>query len=1612
MVDWGKWGDALYDGAGDVVDKGKEIVGKGVDKGTDVLGSGLEKVGAEGWADKVEDWGDETASALGANVGEQQLGQTEEADELIYGRPEKISAAVKNLRDFQKAFDLVGGGMRKLDSGHWKGEAADAFRAKFQTLPTDWVRAADAFEDAAKALETFAGSVTSAQAKASEAIALFKEGKQDYETAAAAFKVKAEAYNAVRNTDHPLPHPGTFSDPGATKRRHAQEILQRARQARNDAAETAKGAITAAMAHAPKEPTGMDRAKQELIDYGVGQGMELAHFGGGVIKGTAGLVNFVRSVNPQDPYNLTHPAEYYKGVNMTLAGLTSTVANPDRALKNAWDAAKGDPSEFLGRLVPELIGTKGGGLIKGGLRAGMKDLRKRPTGPNRQGHERNPDSNGQQCSKVECANDPVDVATGRMLLPQTDIVLPGSLPLVFERVFDSSHRAGRWFGTGWSSTVDQRLEIDAEGVVFSCNEGSLLAYPHPAPGVPVMPTHGRRWPLDRVGDGYTITDPETGQIRHFVDQPTGDLALLAQIDDRNGRWIAFEYDEVGAPTSIVHHGGYHLKLTTREGRVTALHLAGAAPDGTDQEILRYGYTDGHLTAVTNSSGKPLRFDCDELGRITAWTDTNGSRYEYVYDEHDRCVYQSGTNGHLEARFTWDDTDPDTGLRMTSMTDSLGHATRYVINDRSQIVNEIGPLGAVTRYERDRYHRLLSRTDPLGHITRFTYDEDGRLTEVERPDGRRSCAEYNELGLPVRIVGTDGNVTRQTFDERGNRTAITEPTGATIAFSYDEAGHLVSMADALGQTSIVTPDKAGLPIAVTDPFGATALYERDAFGRPVSLRNAGGAVTHLEWTIEGRVARRVGADASEELWTYDGEGNCLTHTNAAGATVSFEYTDFDLLLSRTEADGARYEFTHDSNLRLTRVTNPQHLSWNYGYDPAGQLISETDFDDRTLRYERDAAGRLAARTSAAGRTTRYERDRLGRVVRKNAAGTTSTFAYDFADHLVEAVNEDATVTLIRDRYGRLVSETVNGRTMSYTYDALGRRAGRTTPTGAVSTWADDAAGRRTSLTTSGRTIVFEHDALGQETARHIGDTVSFTNQYDPLGRLTSQQITGTTGTSIQRRDYTYSADGNLTTLTDQFSGTHTFDLDPAGRVTAVHASGWTERYAYDAAGNQTHAAWPQRHPGQEATGAREYEGTRLTRAGSLRYSHDADGRIVQRRKIHLSGKSEVWHYTWDAEDRLTAVTTPDGTRWRYEYDASGRRTAKLRLSADGTTITERSDFTWDGPTLCEQTTVSDELPHAVTLTWDHDGLRPVAQTERILAAVTQEAGDGRHGAQVRPLGGLHTMVRASGAAAAVGTPNGTGRTQPSVDSRFFAIVTDLAGAPCELVDEQGGIAWRSRRTLWGTTTWASGSTAYTPLRFPGQYYDPETGLHYNYSRHYDPETARYLTPDPLGLVPAPNPSTYVLNPHTWTDPLGLSPCPTHLFRGTTRGFEGSPGVQRHSITPTSSDPGVASVFATQAERFGDAIVEIYPRGALDGVPVHQGYIAREAEWPVELSPAELSSRASVQVPSAVAREILSEMGIHVPRKIGNGDIDPLLEYDVPKLTPEQIAHFVEEAHRRA
>ncbi|MFJ7066197.1 putative T7SS-secreted protein [Streptomyces sp. NPDC101115] len=1445
--------DITPDVVEDAVEDGVEWVGNRVEDAGNWTADRLEDVGWESGADWVREQSRSVANRLGAEVDEMDLGQTEDKTKLIYGSPGKINATADRLRAFQLSFDDTGDGLKGLDSAQLKGETAEALRTAVSTQPPKWWAAADACSKAIGALDRFADTVTWAQGEAQTAIDKWKEGVKASENAAEAHRRKVDDYNGAvdrynaqpadkRDPSSLPPKPAaTFDDPGKKLMKEAQDILAEARRQRNSAAESARSAVRAARDMAPQKPSYAEQLRDGYEE------MQIMgdHVGGGIIKGTAGILNFVRSVNPMDPYNLTHPAEYATSLNSLAAGLVVAVNDPvGTGTQMVKDFMK-DPAEGFGRLIPDIaltVATGGGGAAAKGVRiaeeaADAARVRKlvddSPDGTHNRGdHER-----------TSTGTDPVDLATGRMYLPQTDVGIPGILPLLFTRRTESGLPVGRFLGRAWSSTVDERLEVDAVGVVHVTADGLLITYPHPVPGAPTRSRSGRsRTLLTRDADGdYALTEEDSGVVRHFAAprgaEPGGDgTAWLSDLSERNGHTVSVERAEDGLPLALVHSAGHALGLVTADGRVTGLTLTGAGTDGTEVAgvpLMSYGYEDGELTTVTRPSGAVTTFAYDERHRVVAWTDSNGRRYDYVYDDRDRVVAEGGEAGHVQITLAYGEPDAATGHRTTVLTTADGRATRHLVGPGCRIVATTDALGHTTRYRHDTDGNLLSRTDPLGATTRFGYDAEGRTVSAVRADGAELHVERGPFGMPVAVVGPDGARTSYAYDERGNRTAVTDPAGNTTLSSYDEAGRLVSVTDALGNTTRVRCDAAGLTVAVTDPTGATTRTERDALGRPVRVTDPSGRVTALEWSADGHLARRTGPDGSTESWTYDGEGNCLTHTDASGGVTRYEYTHFDLPVATTRPDGSRHTFEHDRDLRLTRVTNPQGLSWSYTYDAVGNIVSETDFDGRELSYRVDAEGRIAERVDALGGTITFERDVLGQVVRKDVDGRVTTYAYDRAGRLLEAVGPDAELRYQYDRRGKVKTESVDGLPTVYHYDELGRRVRRTTPTGHVTSYAYADDGRPLRLTTGGREIGFAHDAEGRELARVFGESLTLTSAWDEAGRLAAQHVTAGSRT-VLGRTYGYRADGRLVSVADRLSGTRTYDLDPLGRVTAVHAQGWTEQYAYDEAGNQTSASWPDRHPGGEAVGERAYSGTRITRAGGVRFEHDALGRMVLRQKTRPSRKPDTWRYAWDTENRLTSVTTPDGTRWRYRYDPLGRRTAKQRLAADGESVVEEVRFTWDGLTLCEQTSHRPGDPHAVALTWDHRDVVPLAQTERILTA------DSR---------------------------------QEEVDRRFFAIATDLVGTPTELIDESGAVAWHTRSTLWGTTAWARDSSAYTPLRFPGQYYDPETGLHHNHFRHYDPETGRYASPDPLGLAPAPNPVAYVDNPTAGCDPLGLAPkCP--------------------------------------------------------------------------------------------------------------------------------------------
>ncbi|WP_328670901.1 DUF6531 domain-containing protein [Streptomyces sp. NBC_00328] len=1447
------------------------------------------------------------------------------------GDPDRVRQLSKNLHDFaddvSDALRLIKGMADEDAVLQWAGKSAKAFQGEFSDVPKQLKKLKKSYEMAGDALADYWPRLERAQALADKALAKGREAQADLTSAKSRLSsTDSWVTKANKEADKYKDDPTGSKDaekPDEAKVRAATRDAQHAKSAQTSARSDvtdANSALDAAKkmaadARRMREEAARDAKSKidEASDAGIHNRKWWEEVGDWfsdnwdtivtVCKVVVAVVGIIAMI-------IGGPILGAIVLIAALVVLADTLNKYAKGQASLWDVGfaaldcipgmKGITT--LGGLAR---GLKGGLAAMKGLRGSLKGmgLAARGLGKNARGAiaDGAKGAFNRLKSNIKGCGDPVDVATGQMFLAETDVSLPGVLPLVFSRRVASGYRTGWWFGPTWTSTIDQRLEIDAQGIVLVTEDGMLLAYPFPAePHDKVHPAVGPRWPLTLLDSGgYRVDDPITGLRRHFA-PPRGGLALLERIADRNHNTIDFDYDADGTPLAIRHSGGYTLTLSVQENRVTALSLAGAGEDRSDLTLKRYGYTDGNLTAVIGSSGLPMEFTYDERLRVSSWRDTNRSRYEYTYDDRDRCIAQGGEAGYATNTFTYDAADPAwPGHRVTKVTSAEGAESRFVVDDRSLVVAEIDPLGGVVGTAYDSDHHVTSSTDQLGSTTSIVNNELGQPIAISRPDGSVVRVAYNHLNLATAVELPDGSSWKYSYDERGNCTTVTDPAGAVDHRTYTAAGHPAAITDVSGCTTEVLCDTAGLPVRATDALGGEFRWERDALGRTVALTDAMGHTIHFAWSAEGRLVRRSTPDGGSESWTYDGEGNCLSHTDRLGQISRFEYTHFDLLAARTDVDGTRHEFAYDASLRLVQVTDPLGMEWSYAYDAAGRLTSETDFSGRRLTYTHDAAGRLLSRTNALGETVSFEHDVLGRIVRKDAEGSVTTFAHDLSGRLLRATGPDCSLVLERDRRGRLLSETIDGRTLTFAYDRAGRRTSRTTPSGAISTRTHDAAGNLARLVTSGHVIDFERTPSGQETARSIGGNLTLARAYDESGRLTNQSVTAGDGRSIQSRTYTYRADGYLTDVDEQLSGARRFELDPAGRVTAVHAHNWTETYAYDAAGNQSHADWPSTHPNHESTGPRLYEGTDITVAGQMRYEHDALGRIILRQKTRLSRKPDTWRYSWDAEDRLTSVITPDGTCFRYRYDPLGRRIAKQGFAPDSETVTEQTLFAWDGTTLCEQTTTAAGFPHPVTLTWDHQGLHPIAQTERI---------------------------------SAVDAP------QDEIDSRFYSIVTDLVGTPTELIDETGEIAWRARSTLWGTTAWASGSTTYTPLRFPGQYFDPESGLHYNCFRHYDPETGRYLTTDPLGLAPAPNSSTYVLNPHIWTDHLGLAPdeCVQSIFKapGRNRGeieekygysaddFPGDPDgpdyVYPNGRVYFAKERELADVYARS---YGEGVVEI-------------------------------------------------------------------------------------------
>ena len=553
-----------------------------------------------------------------------------------------------------------------------------------------------------------------------------------------------------------------------------------------------------------------------------------------------------------------------------------------------------------------------------------------------------------------------------------------------------------------------------------------------------------------------------------------------------------------------------------------------------------------------------------------------------------------------------------------------------------------------------------------------------------------------------------------------------------------------------------------------------------------------------------------------------------------------------------------------------------VSWDgkitaYGYDAAGQLVQQTEYGQSTDK------GRLKNRPET-WHIHHFKRNILGQLIEKQSRkvsgrngqskdeGISRTrFEYDpITGNLTKARNHHSSVELAYDELDRLIGETTvhNGQsaTVGYRYDPLGNRIRTILPDGRHIDYLYYGSGHLHQISLDGEVITdIERDKLHREIQRTQG-SISSLYDYDPMGRLKSQRTiqNGTqtlhgkqnplAGGAVNRR-YAYDKAGNLIQSADQRSGVLNYVYDKIGRIQEARNSqtGRSETFAFDPA----HNILSDKIAEGKGKGSNISSGNRLESYNGIEYTYDALGNLIYRQLPD----GENQYYQYDLENQLVRaeIKKPAGNTeiWTYAYDPFGRRLSKERQDKLAWTSTDpkRTHFVWDGTRLLQEYTYKGSYTYIYT---DQDSYEPLAQ-------IFDNAKDSK-----QYLAYFHN---------------------------------DQISIPREMTDIHGNLLWYGEYTAWGRLKKDERvyKNAHQPFRLQNQYFDEETGLHYNLMRYYEPEAGRFVNQDPIGLLGGDNLYAFAPSTQAWVDPLGLA----NLFDIGTYGSLNSSthvgdGLQAHEL----------------------------------------------------------------------------------------------------------------------
>jgi RHS repeat-associated protein len=613
-----------------------------------------------------------------------------------------------------------------------------------------------------------------------------------------------------------------------------------------------------------------------------------------------------------------------------------------------------------------------------------------------------------------------------------------------------------------------------------------------------------------------------------------------------------------------------------------------------------------------------------------------------------------------------------------------------------------------------------------------------------------------------------------------------------------------------------------------------------------------------------------ADSPVTHYEYDANGNLTKVTDGLSNAASQRYDAVDRLIQQSQPHpdtaGAQLGNTstqYNAMDAVTDITDPRGLATTYTKNAFGDVLTLSSPDTGITVNTYDDAGNLITRTDARNETLSYRYDSLGRLIKMGyGSGLAVIFSYDQGNNgigrLTQMIDPAGTTSWTYNNQGRVTSKTYVYSSLKlvtrYAYYSDGHLKALTYPSG-KSVQLTYQNGLVTAMDSDGKALVsnINYQPFAAPVDWVFGNGIKASREFDLDGRLIAYEL----GNRI--RELTYDAAGRVADFHDtDLNYDQAFSYDGVSRLTGVDTPSSQIGYSYDVNGNRT----------QKMIGA--ISETSTIDAGSNRllgvaknstlknYQYDAAGNVIN------DGRNQ---FTYDGRGRLVKAVGSFGSE-QYLINGLGQRLAKVQ----GGTIDMAGDANQDGSLTATDLRLIVLMTQGTTpvnLAGDcnHDG--KITRTDALCtqAKMTDMRLNPSKYLQI----GAYFVYDESGHL--LGEYDQTGKAiQETVwlgnapvavmaNGKNHFVYTDHLNTPRAIANELGSVVWRWEGEAFGNTLANEdadndGKAFVYNLRFPGQYYDKATGLHYNGFRDYDPAIGRYIQSDPIGLAGGINTFGYV------------------------------------------------------------------------------------------------------------------------------------------------------------